>query len=728
MPKGYPRSRFELVRQESQKEVVARVSETGFIPLAMAAYTSDKGSEEWKVYSDLEDFVKETGPLSYNKHGQAQLTVAMELQAGARVLCKRMVSEDAILPNVTVRARVVKVKDTDKDPVSYVYYYVISSSTAKTFEEACEYGYNPSASELTIDTSATSKYVDFPLFTVAAKGRGASNLKFALVPQYRNNKLNATKAASISTSKISDTPITYNFVVYENNKELESISFCMNPDAMFNGTAMSMNPRLRQLAKQVDVRAYEDDFYRFISALAETATIEVNKEQTVIDVDNLINIDYLNGRYYDRSLISGIVSGPGIDIVDADGEDADKVDNWELHREDAAVVRPVFDSEDETQVNDQSSNLAVYAAYTSDSGTVFYTLDNSNDTGTFPLLNGSYGTMTNVPMAKSTAIVTTDDNGVETVKPSEYEKLLLNTFGLGTEDQEIIIDDSTDPATTKLVPSDLLFDPIIYDVDMYKPDFICDCNFPISVKKAISALADVRGDLMFLADLTTKVRNLNDIEAVVNELTDDNTQYSIFTALYHNWFKIYDGFSKKEITVTMPYLLIPKIVSYLTSRISTPFCGIVNNMTFPEIIYGTLNFRPINIPNDIDQKQALVDINVNYISYYDGVPVMETEYTNCEGYDQFSFINNILAVQEVIKAIRTRCPKMRYTFLNSADLQHYIDDATNVINQYSNNFESINMQYMANAAYEANKIFYATIKVIFKNFIQEEYFRVIAID
>ena len=723
MPKGYPRSRFELVKQESQKEVVARVSETGFIPLAMAAYTSDKGSEEWKVYSDLEEFVKETGPLSYNKHGQAQLTVATELQAGARVLCKRMVSDDAILPNVTVRARIVKVKDTDKDPVSYVYYYVISSSTAKTFEEACEYGYNPSESDLTIDTSATSKYVDFPLFTVATKGRGASNLKFALIPQYRNNKLTNVRTTSISTTKISDSPIIYNFVVYENNKELENIPFCMNPDAMFNGVAMSMNPRLRQLAKQVDVMAYEDDFYRFISALAETATIEVNKEQTVIDVDNLINI-----RYYDKSLIRGIVSGPGIDIAESDGDESDKVDNWELHREDAAVVRPVFDSTDSSPINDQSSSLAVYAAYSSDNGTVFYTLDNSNDTGVFPLLNGSYGAMTNVPMAKASSTIITDDDGSETVVQSEYEKLLLNTFGLGTEDQEVIVDDSTDPVTTKLVPSSLLFDPIIYDVDMYKPDFICDCNFPISVKKAISALADVRGDLMFFADLGTDVKNLNDIEAVIGELTDDNTQYSIFTSLYHNWFKVYDGFSKKEITVTMPYLLIPKIVTYLTSRISTPFCGIVNNMTFPEIIYGTLNFRPINIPNDIDQKQALVDMNVNYISYYDGIPVMETEYTNGEGYDQFSLINNILAVQEVIKAIRTRCPKMRYTFLNSADLQHYIDDATNVINQYSNNFESINMQYMANAAYEANKIFYATIKVVFKNFIQEEYFRVIAID
>ena len=65
--------------------------------------------------------------------------------------------------------------------------------------------------------------------------------------------------------------------------------------------------------------------------------------------------------------------------------------------------------------------------------------------------------------------------------------------------------------------------------------------------------------------------------------------------------------------------------------------------------------------------------------------------------------------------------------MDGTDLQNYIDDTTRIINQYSTNFKSISMQYMADEKYESNNIFYATIVVQFKNFIQEEYFRVIAI-
>ena len=38
------------------------------------------------------------------------------------------------------------------------------------------------------------------------------------------------------------------------------------------------------------------------------------------------------------------------------------------------------------------------------------------------------------------------------------------------------------------------------------------------------------------------------------------------------------------------------------------------------------------------------------------------------------------------------------------------------------------MTYMADEKYEANNIFYAVIKVQFRHFINEEFFKVIAID
>jgi hypothetical protein len=169
------------------------------------------------------------------------------------------------------------------------------------------------------------------------------------------------------------------------------------------------------------------------------------------------------------------------------------------------------------------------------------------------------------------------------------------------------------------------------------------------------------------------------------------------------------------------------MVQHISDGVGRPFAGMLNSITFPEIIDGSVNFLPVVIPG-VDQKQALVDANVNYLSYYDGTPVMETMYTNPEEeYTQLSYLHNIMAIQEVIKAVRTECPKVRYTFMDGSDLENYISDANAVINKYVTNFKSISMQYMADEKYESNSIFYATITVQFKNFVQEEYFRVIAI-
>lgn len=302
-----------------------------------------------------------------------------------------------------------------------------------------------------------------------------------------------------------------------------------------------------------------------------------------------------------------------------------------------------------------------------------------------PLTNGSYGTMGTDPMSNS----------------AEMEKMLLAAFGKDTESD--------------------LFDSIIYDLDAYKIDAIFDCNWPVSVKNAIVDLVDFRGDMVFLCDLGTKANTLSLIKEAASGINSSN-----YTALYHNYFKILDPFTKKEITVTMPYLLIDKLVNHISKGVGRPFAGIANNIYFTNIIDNTVNFYPVEIPG-INQKQELVDININYISMYDGVPVMETMYVNDTEYTQLSYLHNIMAVQEIIKIIRTRCPSTRYTFLDGDDLETYISDVQAIITEYATNFKSISCEYMADEAYEQNNIFYAVLKVQFKNFIQEEYFKIIAI-
>lgn len=615
MNKSYPRSQFVIVDNTSAQEI-AQSSVTMPLPMTMAAYTSDKGPENWRLLFDLKSLTNETGSISFTKHGQAQLTVAEQLRAGAVVFCKRMVSEDATLANTTVRARVIK-----SNNVSYVYFYTKSGLSVADFDTACEVGYDD------FNPDAESETVDVPLFTVTPMGRGASNMFFRIAPNYTSSK--------------SSTYISYSFEVYENQQLIESTLFTMNPDIIIDGVSQAMNPKIKAYSKQVKVNLYEDGLYALMTALVETATDGTNP----ISISDLINMDFING--YDRrgtAPIGGIVTSA--DITAESGTDL-----WTTNK--PSDIETAYDLSDAIGI---------------------------------PLVNGSYGTMGNSPMSN----------------PIEYEKMLLGTFGANQES--------------------VLFDPVIYDVDANKIDFIADCAYPTSVKNAIIDLIDFRGDMVFLADLGVGVKNLSNIKEAVSVIKETD-----YAAVYHNFFKIYDPYNYKQITVTLPYLLSTRMINHISNGVGRPFAGMLYGITFPEIIEGTINFIPVEIPG-VNQKQELVDINVNYLGSYDGIPTLETMYVHSAKYTQLSFLHNIMAVQEVIKAIRTKCPKVRYTFLDGSDLEEYLADANAVINKYTTNFKSISMQYMADEIYENNNIFYAVLNVSFKNFVHEEYFKVIAIN
>ena len=331
--------------------------------------------------------------------------------------------------------------------------------------------------------------------------------------------------------------------------------------------------------------------------------------------------------------------------------------------------------------NNDSENSEWVANKPSDIEVVY---DLTNHVG-IPITNGSYGTMGNVPMNN----------------PTEIENLILKALGKNVDLE--------------------LFDPIIYDLDAYKIDAIFDCSWSTPVKNAIIDLIDARGDMVFLCDLGTTANTLSLIKNEASFITESRN-----VAIYHNYFKILDPFTRKEITVTMPYLLIDKLTDHISRGVGRPFAGIANNIYFNNIIEGSINFHPVEIPG-ANQKQELVDINVNYLSNYDGTEVMETIYVNDNDYTQLSYLHNIMAVQEIIKVIRTRCPRTRYTFLDGNDLETYISDVQAIIKEYSANFKSITCEYMADEAYEQNNIFYAVLKVQFKNFVHEEYFKIIAI-
>ena len=261
----------------------------------------------------------------------------------------------------------------------------------------------------------------------------------------------------------------------------------------------------------------------------------------------------------------------------------------------------------------------------------------------------------------------------------------------------------------------------IYDIDNYKIDLIVDANYPDDVKRAIESFADFREDFVYLRDMGLNNKTIEDILA--NNAQNTKSRYS---ATYCTCYDIIDPYTKKQIPVTIGYSLSRLLIEHFKNGRTRPLAGQLYNMTIPEAIEGTVNFLP-KITPVYNQKEMLYEERINYASYFDGVLTLETLFTSQEKDSQFSYINNVLAIQEVIKAIRTRCPKTRYSFIDNEDLEKYKEDVETVLNKYIANFLQLKLVYTKDETMLSNKIFYATLQVKFRNFVQTEYFKIYAL-
>lgn len=263
----------------------------------------------------------------------------------------------------------------------------------------------------------------------------------------------------------------------------------------------------------------------------------------------------------------------------------------------------------------------------------------------------------------------------------------------------------------------------IYDLDNHKIDLCVDANYPSSVKRALENLAKFREDFEYLRDFGLGASSLQEILSINSESNKDKTSGS-----YHLSYDIIDPYTKKQIPVTIGYSLCRLLVSHFKNGRNRPVSGQINNMIIPEAIEGTVNFIPKKTPS-MDEKQILIDNRINYASYYDGVLTLETCYTSQEDMTQLSYINNMLAMQEVVKAVRTKCPQIRDSFIDgSTNLGKYKEDVQTVLDKYTTNFVKLKMTYLQDTAMVQNKVFYAAIEVAFKNFVQKEYFKLYAIN
>ena len=259
-----------------------------------------------------------------------------------------------------------------------------------------------------------------------------------------------------------------------------------------------------------------------------------------------------------------------------------------------------------------------------------------------------------------------------------------------------------------------VYDSDIYNLDMYKPDACIDANYPYAVKKAIYDLAMYRKDFFFFGDMGLDVNTFSNAKEKMSSMPRDK-----FTAWYPQSYQVINPFTRRRINVTITYSIARLVITHLNNNRNCPYCGILYGWTIPEAIEGTVNFCPKITPVE-NQKTECDDLRINYASILNDTLTLETTYTSQENLTQLSFINNVIAIQKIVKDVRDNCPAFRYSFISTDDLSTYKSAVNNIISKYTKWFESLEFVYVQDDVMRANKIFEASLRVKHKDFVQAE--------
>ena len=596
-------------------------------PLLLTAFSADKGTEEMIRISGKENFAKMYGDvLSFDKHGQALLQAKRAIDAGAELLCKRVVADDATLSNMilTVEPYTVsnQAEDADGNPIyidnttgdettspttggnpnaplmidtTMIKWVKNTVANCKTFDEVMD-----AASRMLVDgptTDPDGQAVEgvYPLFVIADIGRNADVKKVRIIPDYVTSK-------SLGV-------MVYSIAEIENTTINEKVTMTANPNVVINGVSYAVNPHMMG---EVTVDYTPGVYDAYINKIADL---------TGLDRATVVNVDFLFGRGLNGASLENVaLDTAGVDL-------------------------------------------------TADYG--------------LKLVSGSNGT---------------DFGTTAFYKSAAYEQALVSFFS----------GEYTDA---------------IYDVDVHKISACCDANSTVPVKEAITALAIFREDFFFFRDLGL---DLHTYASIINEQA--KLTKTRFAGDYMSSYQIVDPVTRRRISVTCMYDFVKALVEHLDASPQTPYAGEANNFIMESAIEGTLNYTPVNTPS-INQKDLLDDARINYATYYEygGNLVVESLYTSQEGTSQLSYINNVIAIQEVMRELRRQCPKNRFKFQNGNDFSEYEESCRAVLQNFRSWFSTLEFTYTQDDLLATQKIFYASINFAFHNWVQSEIFDLYAI-
>lgn len=577
--------------------------------LFMVVSSFDKGPEDLMEVEGT-DFAKLFGKMYFSKHGQNAIQAQNIIDAGGRLLVKRVCATDATIANVILCAKVTTT-ETQKTNENGEPLYVSESG-----DETTEVTENPvMISNTTIKWEASHidnscKTFDevkekalemlneeegvYPLFVYTDNGRGVSGKAVRLIPDY-------------STSK-GIGKMFYTLTVYEGTSEIEQQTITFDPDVIYSNQAYGLE---KHLCTQIQGEVLSSVYDAFISKLAKAVPFASTADARAND------------------LVFGYTcKGASIEGLTVDAESVD--------------------------------------------------------------LNSLYGIE-----------LTGGSNGAFGDKP-------VGTEAWTEAIRAVYAGEVTDE---------------IWDVDQHKLAAVVDANLPQVVKDAIAKFVTFRQDCVFIRDLGVG----NDTFLKIKEAYTRNEIRNKFIADYATSYQIKDPITKRNIEVTMLYDFAACMVNHMNSGPYNPLAGVINSFILKNAIKGTVNYTPIVTPS-VNQKQAMDDLHINYAIFEDDNCVVQSCYTSQEEQTQLMYLNNTMAIQQVIRAVRTACPKSRYSLSDGSDFTKYAKDVSTVLTNFSSNFDVLQFDYTQDKLKASQKIFYASIKFAFKNWGQTEIFDVYAIN
>jgi hypothetical protein len=245
-------------------------------------------------------------------------------------------------------------------------------------------------------------------------------------------------------------------------------------------------------------------------------------------------------------------------------------------------------------------------------------------------------------------------------------------------------------------------------------DLMLDANYPVSVKKAMVALALNRYDAACHLD-TNLINNVDDLETFFTQsLSGLNERIVSFDA---HCFKTVDPITGKIIPVT--------ITLWLASKIPQHFNVYGNHVPLAGEEYGLISgyqrnsIRPIIDADDEEVKELLYDkLHMNYVECIaENTYIRGTQETSQNFWSDLSEENNMLVLLEIKRKIERLAASHRFHWAEPEDLALFQEQCNQIFSSYrGTKCRTLDIEVSSNAWETTRYITHIYLAVVFRTF------------